>query len=577
MTNKLIIDADYQNTSKISTENGEIVTVQNPFSIDGDSVYEKDVNINDSLPGTFTGNIVDLFNSYLDLDILTDISASNPKTFTVILKRPVTSNFIGIGSANGNFSNVKILLQDQSDNIRATIDDSNNDTKFTSNLYSFTKTIFIKAVFEFYTDDAVSLSGAFIPKIQARTISSIDGYISETNTTEELLLADQVFTGIQVDTLNYGMIIVTIASDVSSATDGFKVQFRSTPTGTWRTSDEYTYSAPEHDEPISIQPVKRLMRVMYINGSSDQGVMDLQTQLKPVYVKPSSHRVADNIDGQDDAELVKANITALSTLMDPILQKFLYENITSYRGGLNVNNAWLHRKIVNETFHQHTGTTTTPSSSISEGDITVNFTSVAGFAVSSEIKITEGSTQETGLLTITDITALVVTFDRPFGNDYTTAAVIEEVTTNMASVAGTLAAPQIYEIDPPVGVVWQFTRILISIVDNLAPDDGKFGGMDALTNGVSLRATTAAGRTVVFANWKTNGDMKLDMFNVEYTDKAPAGNHGVHARWTFTTAEVVAELDGDASPIQKLEVLIQDDPTDLISLRVRGQGRVESP
>jgi hypothetical protein len=254
----------------------------------------------------------------------------------------------------------------------------------------------------------------------------------------------------------------------------------------------------------------------------------------------------------------------------------LVEDVTSYRGALDVNSAWVHRKIVNETYHQHTGDSTTPSVAISGGDISITFTSVAGFAIGSQCKLTEGSTQEGGLLTVTDITALVVTMDRPIGNDYTTAADIAEVTTNMA-VSGTLAAPEIFEIDPPEGVVWQFTRIMASITDNASMDDSRFGGIAALTNGVTLRATTTAGRTIVFANWKSNYDMKLDMFDVAYSDKSPAGFYGLNTRWTFTKSEVVAELDGDASPVQKLEVLIQDDLTDLETFYQRGQGRVFSP
>ena len=51
------------------------------------------------------------------------------------------------------------------------------------------------------------------------------------------------------------------------------------------------------------------MRVIYTNGGTDQGVFLLVTQLKPVYTKPSSHRLADTLNGQDDAELVKAGTT----------------------------------------------------------------------------------------------------------------------------------------------------------------------------------------------------------------------------------------------------------------------------
>jgi len=256
------------------------------------------------------------------------------------------------------------------------------------------------------------------------------------------------------------------------------------------------------------------------------------------------------------------------------------EDITSYRGSLNVNNAWVNRKIVNESFHEHDTATTNPTTGITVGDTDVTVDSVAGFSVGDVIKLEEDVSgvgiQEIGVLTITIIAGSVLTFDRPISNDYTTAATIERVVTNMA-VSGTLANPVIFQIDPPLGTIWQFTRILISMTHTAAGDDGKFGGIAALTNGVSFRATSAAGRTVTYANWKTNGDMSLDMFDVVYTDKAPAGANGTKGRWTFTKAEVVAEIDGDASPIQQLEVLIQDDLTGLTSFQIKGQGRVFSP
>jgi len=278
--------------------------------------------------------------------------------------------------------------------------------------------------------------------------------------------------------------------------------------------------------------------------------------------------------------VILKSITTVSRIQSISELTGLVENISSYRAALNVNPAYVHRKIVNETFHQHTGTITNPSVAIDMGDTDITVDDTTGFIVGSEIKLEEEvsgvGVQEIGILTITAVVGSVLTVDRPIGNDYTTAATVEEVITNMA-VDGTLASPEIFEIDPPLGTIWQFTRILISIVDNLVPDDGKFGGIAALTNGVSLRATTEAGRTVVFANWKTNGDMKLDMFNVDYSDRAPAGAYGVNGRWTFTAAEVVAELDGDASPIQKLEVLVQDALSANITFKIRGQGRVFSP
>lgn len=572
MTDNKILTPDA--TEIVTGSTNEPVNVQNPFSTDGDSIYAKDVDIANSDKGDFTGDLEDLFNTYQNINVIEEISSTNPKTFTIKFKRPVTTNQIGFASATGsNFSNVKITAQAASGSIRIIVDDSANDTKKTDEIYAFTKTTFIKVVVEFHTIDPIGLNASFIPKIQSRAISAIDGYISETNTSQTPLLADEMFTGLQVDTLNYGMILVSVFSDVGSATDGLSIQFRSTSTGAWRESDAYTLMAGDF-KTFSIQTVYRFMRVMYTNGITDQGSFDLQTTLKPVYVKPSSHRVADTINGQDDAELVKSNLTAKSELTD------LYENITSYRGSLNTNNAWVNRKIVNESFHQHDSAITNPTTGISEGDTSVTVDSVVGFTVGDVVKLEEDvagvGIQEIGVLTITIIAGSVLTFDRPLSNNYTTSATIERVVINMA-VIGSLDNPVSFEIDPPLGTVWQFTRILISITDGSSMDDGKFGGIPALTNGVSLRATTSAGRTVTFGNWKTNGDMALDMFDIQYTDKAPAGENGLRGRWTFTKAEVVAELDGDASPIQKLEILIQDDLTELSSFEIKGQGRVFSP
>ena len=397
---------------------------------------------------------------------------------------------------------------------------------------------------------------------------SLRGFISEDNSSDTTLGISEVFEGEWQDTLDYGYIFVGPTTDQASAIDGLEVLW-SADGVTEHDSDVFSISA-NTGKIFTFGAARRYIKIRYTNGTTPQTLFSLETRLSRVFMPSSSHRIQDSIVDDDDAELVTNVNKAKSELSGN------FENITSYREALNVNSAWVHRKIVNETFHQHTGTTTVPTSPISEGDITIDFTSVAGFAVGSEIKLEEGGTQEIGLLTITNIAALVVTVDRPIGNDYTVAADIDEVDSNMA-VSGTLASPEIFEIDPPSGTIWQITRVLSSITSTTAMDDAKFGGITALTNGVSLRATTSAGRTVVFGNWKSNYDMKLDMYDVEYSDKAPAGSNGLNGRWTFTKAEVVAELDGDASPVQKLEILIQDDLTGLATFLMRGQGRVFSP
>ncbi|MCK5608278.1 hypothetical protein KAR91_40730 [Candidatus Pacearchaeota archaeon] len=396
------------------------------------------------------------------------------------------------------------------------------------------------------------------------------GHISTDNSTSTTLDADEIFNGEWEGITNFGIIVVTVNVSHASITDGLCIEFSSDGVNT-DSVDYFTIPATT-GKTFSFQAATKYFKIVYTNSGSDQTYFRLQTILKPYYVKPSSHRIADDISDQDDAELVKSLLTAQSVLSQ------LFENISSYRGVLNVNSAWVHRKIVNETFHEHDSAQTTPSGSVSAGDTSIVVNDATGFVAGDTIKLEEGSTQEIGLITLTnvDLGTDTLTLDRPLGNDYTTAAIIEKVVANMA-VNGSLTVPVVFEIDVPPGTVWQITRLLISIVSTTAPDDGKFGGITALTNGVALRATTAAGRTVVYGNWKTNGDMKLDMYDVDYSDRAPAGNYGTSGRWTFTKSEVVAEIDGDADPVQKLDILIQDDLTGLEDFKVKAQGRVFSP
>jgi hypothetical protein len=140
------------------------VDVQNPLPTDGDSVYAKDLYLPNSDIGTFTGNIESLFNDYT-VEI-SDVTATNPKEYTVWFRRPVTTLSVGIGSVTGDFSNVKLQFKDQTGTIRAEVDDSADSTKYSSNVYDLQdKTTFIALTVQYHTADAVDISGMFIPKI----------------------------------------------------------------------------------------------------------------------------------------------------------------------------------------------------------------------------------------------------------------------------------------------------------------------------------------------------------------------------------------------------------------------------
>jgi len=164
----------------------------------------------------------------------------------------------------------------------------------------------------------------------------------------------------------------------------------------------------------------------------------------------------------------------------------------------------------------------------------------------------------------------VVAVDSPIDQTLPVTSAVAGVTTNMA-VDGS-STTQVFQIGP-VGAgstaVVDITRIMGHLLDSTAMDDGKFGGISALTNGVVLRKNDGVMKNLW--NVKTNADLALICFNFNYSDKAPGGQFGANFRNTFGgqgAHGVVLEL----LPGEYLEVLIQDDLTGLDEFRMMAQG-----
>lgn len=147
---------------------------------------------------------------------------------------------------------------------------------------------------------------------------------------------------------------------------------------------------------------------------------------------------------------------------------------------------------------------------------------------------------------------------------------MEKVVVNM-NVNGSLSSPIIYEIKPPDDEIWHITRTLISITDQTVMDDSKFGGIAALANGVVLRENKTINDTITI--WKSNQTMIEDMFNVVYSDKAPAGYYGLRGEYYFGDIAVALKLDGSIG--DKLEILIQDDLRNLDTFKIKAQAHKE--
>lgn len=135
---------------------------------------------------------------------------------------------------------------------------------------------------------------------------NLEGHECSGNSTSEQLTANEAFTGSSwQDTLDYGVLSVSVITDQNSATNGLDVQW--SDNGIDIVEHDYFSILANNGKTFTFGPAHRYYRIKYTNGSGGTTTtLNLVSILRRVYVKPSSHRISDSIVGQDDAELVKS-------------------------------------------------------------------------------------------------------------------------------------------------------------------------------------------------------------------------------------------------------------------------------
>ncbi len=153
---------------------------------------------------------------------------------------------------------------------------------------------------------------------------------------------------------------------------------------------------------------------------------------------------------------------------------------------------------------------------------------------------------------------------------------------NMAVDGST--TPQIFRISPEGlanNVEWDITRVLIVMSGEGIgstkdfPDDGDFGVTSALTNGIVLRSVDGITKNIF--NIKKNGEYRLRAYDVTYTDKSKAGLYSVGVRRSFAGPDkngVTVRLNSKTN--DSIEVIIQDDLTEMYGMQIVVQGHVVS-
>ena len=243
-------------------------------------------------------------------------------------------------------------------------------------------------------------------------------------------------------------------------------------------------------------------------------------------------------------------------------------------GALDVHVKSIHSNMINQTMHFETTTTTLFAVAPTAQDRTFTVVDSTGFAIGDRIQIENGIV-ETDYPSILNISVNDITINRPLDKSYNiTTDGIRKILTNMA-VDGSVTPVSFKVVAETSLALTHITRFMFEMTHPTAGDLSKFGSLDPLERGVLVRAFyDRTGEYKTVSSWRTNADIKRDMFNVPFDERAGGqGAFGTTGRWTLTSAGIVALLEPNG--IDFIEILIQDNLTGLDSFTMNAQGHTE--
>lgn len=181
---------------------------------------------------------------------------------------------------------------------------------------------FIVKVVKTTADSLVGVNGGvYIPS--GSIALSDDGFVSEANSFDGTLAANAVFSGTFENVVPYGGIRISVHTTVQSAASGLQMWCSKDGTDGFA-EDTYTIRAnvpKTYAVPISAPYFK----VIFQNGNAQANVKICVIYQRNVSI-PSSHRIGDNVESDDDAQLVQAVLKAQRPGGD-------YTNIDATSGG----------------------------------------------------------------------------------------------------------------------------------------------------------------------------------------------------------------------------------------------------
>jgi len=249
--------------------------------------------------------------------------------------------------------------------------------------------------------------------------------------------------------------------------------------------------------------------------------------------------------------------------------------IGSLNGAINVHNAGVHYYPINDSFHQHTATSTTLAVAAAIGDTAITVVSSAGIVAGDYLQLISSSLIESTYTRVLSIVGNVININRPIGNIHPIGETVVKIIIDISNSAGSMASPQSYKITPASGQVWHIERLSLQMSHASAGYIDSFGGIAALTNGCIIRKYNSDGTYGTFTVWQSNADIFTDFTNIQFIDRAGGGTtYGTLGVGSFADIGVTIKLDGTLG--EYIEILIQDNITALSLFQIKAQGHQET-
>jgi hypothetical protein len=170
---------------------------------------------------------------------------------------------------------------------------------------------------------------------------------------------------------------------------------------------------------------------------------------------------------------------------------------------------------------------------------------------------------------------VTITPPLPYDLDPAKVEFSKRVNVNMGIAGGTLAAPIKFQTYPPDGLKWDLTRLIADMILTSAADDGKFGNIPALANGVYFGFESPAFTEYQLSIFD-NGGWRASAYDVETTIRSGGGgDFGLAVRKTSAGEDklgVAIRLDGALG--DSFVKYLQDDLALLGRYRIRVMGHV---